>query len=192
MAVVTNIFRHVVMINLAYARGVVSVVFEMLRHRHHIGQVLANENGIAMNERLIRIQPCHKRSPARPAQRVLTIRPFKPHPPFSEAIDVWRPHLWMSVNANIAIQVITNQEQHIRLFRGIGGNRQQCGEENNLSAFHAPANLPVRPHQGNPETRRVKYLLLLPKIDLNFLNCPFPQLDKYIAKIINKAELWAT
>ena len=44
------------------------------------------------------------------------MRLFETHTALGQAIDVWRLHQWVTVASNVAIQIITDDQQHIRSF----------------------------------------------------------------------------
>ena len=123
--------RHSVVVDLAHAVGRVTVLAEQLRERHHVRKPLADADRVAPDERLIRIQPGHEGSPARTAERILAVRTFEANPPGSQTVDVGRLHHPMAVTAEIAVEVVANQKQHVGPgsgLRTIGGD-QRCAHQ---------------------------------------------------------------
>ena len=73
MSAGADVLWHVVVVDLADSRGEVSLVAKHLRHRLHVGQVLADVNGVAMDQRLVGIEARHEAASARSADRTLAI-----------------------------------------------------------------------------------------------------------------------
>ena len=86
-----------------------------LRQCLDVGEALADVDGVAVDEGLIGIEPGHERGAAGAAQRVLTEGSLEAHAAFGQAVDVRRFHQRVSVAAKVAVQVVADQEQDVRL-----------------------------------------------------------------------------
>jgi len=115
--------RHVVVIDLSDASCKVTRIAKELRHRFHIRDMLANVNGIAMNKRLIGIETGHERGTAWPTKRILTVGLIKADTAGCQSINVGCLDQRMPVAADVAVQIVTDQEQNVRSVGGIG----MCG-----------------------------------------------------------------
>ena len=62
-----------------------------------------------------------KRAAAGAAQRKLAVCPLEANAAAGQCVDIWRLYLLMAVAVQVAVQVIGDQKEDIRLAWGIGG-----------------------------------------------------------------------
>jgi hypothetical protein len=91
--------------------------------------VLAKVDLVVVRERLVGVQARQERDSARITPRHLTVCSIELHATAGQPINIGRLDLRMAVGAEIAIEIIGYQEQHIQLGIGSVSGRNKCEGE---------------------------------------------------------------
>jgi hypothetical protein len=119
-------------IDLADARGEITVALEELRQGRHIGHHRPEMRLQIVDANRVGPQSGHHRRPAWTAQRILIVGAVEPHAPRGQTIEVRRLHQRVTVGAEIVVQIVCRDEQDVRPARrrGLGerglNRSQQC------------------------------------------------------------------
>jgi hypothetical protein len=109
-----------VVINLAHTCRHVAVALEHLRQRDDVGHVGPDRRHQVVDPDGVGPQARHERRAARITEWVLVVRAVEPHASRRQPVDVGRPDDRMPVGAEVVIQVVCRDQQHVRPPRGRG------------------------------------------------------------------------
>ena len=112
--------------HLANAPGPVPVLFHELRQRWRTRSRLTNIDLVIQHAGRLGIQPAEKRRTGRPTNRVLAVGPGEDQALLGQAIEVGCLDVLIPGSADMRIQIIANNEQHIQLCIGQVGGEQKA------------------------------------------------------------------
>ena len=117
--------------NLADTAGPVAVLLHELRQRHCAGASVADVDLVIQYAGRFRVKAAEKRRPRRPADRVLAIGSVEGDTCLGQAVEVRRFDMRITGGADVGVEVVANDQQHVRLGVGqvyCGYKEKQCGE----------------------------------------------------------------
>jgi hypothetical protein len=116
---------NVVMIEFADPAREVTLEPEGLRQADRRGNRLAEDERIRQDARAVRVEPRQHRVPARPAERKGAVSLLEANPARGESVDVRRLRLLVSIAAEVVVEVVGDEEEHVRPVR----RRNEAGQE---------------------------------------------------------------
>ena len=114
-------FGHVVVVELADARGEIAAEPERLRQADVLRDGLPEDLRIGEDAGAVRIQPGEHGIAARPAERECAIGALEPHAARGKLVDVRRLRARVTVAAEPVVQIVGDEEQNIPPGHGVGG-----------------------------------------------------------------------
>ena len=109
-----NVTGIPVVIDLPHAGGIIAVVLEHLRQRHHVRQHGSEIRLQVMNSSSVRPQPRQQRDTAWTAQRKLVIGAVESEPARGKTIEVGTLDQRVPIRAQVIVEIVGDDEQHVR------------------------------------------------------------------------------
>ena len=123
MAVGADRVGHVVVIELADPADEVAGLAKRLRHADLRGNRLPEDLPVGQDARAVGIESGEHRIAARPAQRERAVRAIEAHAAGRQLVDVRRLGQRVAVAAEQVVEIVGDQEQHVRA-AGVSGRLQ--------------------------------------------------------------------